>query len=129
MADRITRDELRTLVDHGEATVVEALGVDHFNQGHIPGAIQIDYERVAQQAPDRLPDKDAAIEQFEVASRVNPLDPAIVVYCASEPCPNSDIAANKLVALGYSDVREYAEGKAGWVEAGLPLESGVGATV
>ena len=113
MADRITRDELRTLVDHGEATVVEGLGVDHFNQGHIPGAIQIDYERVAQQAPDRLPDKDAAI----------------VVYCASEPCPNSDIAANKLVALGYSDVREYAEGKAGWVEAGLPLESGVGATV
>jgi hypothetical protein len=39
--------------------------------------------------------------------------------------PNSDIAANKLVALGYTNVREYAEGNADWIEAGLPVESGV----
>ena len=24
--------------------------------------------------------------------------------------------------MGYSNVRDYAEGKAGWVDAGLPVE-------
>jgi hypothetical protein len=27
--------------------------------------------------------------------------------------------------LGYTDVREYAEGKADWIEAGLPVEARV----
>ena len=57
-------------------------------------------------APALLPDKDAAI----------------VVYCANEPCPNSGIATHVLRKLGYTDVRDYAEGKADWVEAGLALE-------
>ena len=29
-----------------------------------------------------------------------------------------------LTKLGYTDVREYAEGKDDWREAGLPLEHG-----
>jgi rhodanese-related sulfurtransferase len=47
--------------------------------------------------------------------------------CASLECRNSEIAANKLIALGYTNVREYAEGKADWIEAGLPVESSVAA--
>jgi rhodanese-related sulfurtransferase len=35
------------------------------------------------------------------------------------------IAAHVLRKLGYTDVRDYAEGKQGWREAGLPLEIGV----
>jgi rhodanese-related sulfurtransferase len=27
--------------------------------------------------------------------------------------------------LGYADVRNYADGKQGWREAGLPLEAGI----
>jgi rhodanese-related sulfurtransferase len=45
-----------------------------------------------------------------------------VTYCASLTCRNSEIAANKLIALGYTNVRDYAEGKADWIEAGLPVE-------
>ncbi len=26
--------------------------------------------------------------------------------------------------MGYTNVRDYAEGEQGWVEAGLPLETG-----
>lgn len=73
----------------------------------------MDHERVDEQAPERLPDKDAAI----------------VTYCASLACPNSAIAANWLVALGYTNVREYAAGIADWIEAGLPVEGEVGAGV
>jgi len=38
-------------------------------------------------------------------------------------------AANQLVAMGYTGVRRYAEGKQDWQEAGLPLEAEVPASV
>jgi hypothetical protein len=54
-------------------------------------------------------------------------DPLGHVYCANLPCQNSTIAAERLVELGYTDVREYAEGKQDWIEAGYPIERGVAA--
>ena len=45
------------------------------------------------------------------------------MYCAGAPCPNSGMAASRLAALGYTNVRDYHEGKAEWIDAGLPLES------
>jgi len=113
MAEKITREQVRRMVDTGEATLVHALPEPYFRKEHIPGALQLDHDRVDEQAPERLPDKDAAI----------------VTYCANLACPNSEIAANRLVALGYTDVRQYAEGIADWIEAGLPVEGEVGAAV
>jgi rhodanese-related sulfurtransferase len=113
MVETITREELRELVGAGEVTLVHALPEPYFRKEHIPGALQLDHERVAEQAPERLPDKDARI----------------VTYCADLACPNSEIAANRLIALGYTDVRQYAEGIAGWIEAGLPVEREVRAVV
>jgi rhodanese-related sulfurtransferase len=48
---------------------------------------------------------------------------------ARPPTGPWSIAANRLVALGYTDVREYAEGIADWIDAGLPVEGEVGAAV
>ncbi len=45
----------------------------------------------------------------------------IVVYCASDTCQNSHLAAEALSGAGYTNVRVYGEGKAGWQHAGLPL--------
>jgi rhodanese-related sulfurtransferase len=59
-------------------------------------------------APRLLPDKAAAI----------------VLYCASDTCENSHIAARRLGELGYTDVRVYAGGKKDWEGAGLPFENG-----
>lgn len=108
MPTSITRDELKQLVDDGEITVVEALPAMHFEQQHIPGAINIPHDDVDAQAPNLLPDKGAAI----------------VTYCANTPCKNSGVAAAKLEKLGYTNVREYVEGKDDWVAAGLPTEPG-----
>jgi rhodanese-related sulfurtransferase len=102
----ISRTELQSLIEAGTVTLVEALPASYFDQGHIPGAINIPHTEVRELAPELLPDKDAAI----------------VVYCANEPCPNSGIATHVLLKLGYTNVRDYAEGKADWVESGLPLE-------
>jgi rhodanese-related sulfurtransferase len=107
MTNTITREELRSAIDAGEVTVVETLRAEHFEQGHLPGAIHIHYEAVRDDACELLPDKHAAI----------------VTYCSNAACPNSHIAANQLIALSYTDVRRYPEGKDDWVAAGLPLEA------
>jgi rhodanese-related sulfurtransferase len=48
----------------------------------------------------------------------------IVVYCANLACPSSRLAAERLVALGYRNVLEYADGKQDWLAAGYPTERG-----
>ncbi len=109
MAQKIQRDELEQAIGAGAVTVVETLRAEHFADGHLPGAIHIHFEQIAQQAPSLLPDKDAAI----------------VTYCSNTACRNSEAAANQLTAMGYTNVRKYAEGKEDWQQAGLPLETAV----
>jgi rhodanese-related sulfurtransferase len=107
MAPKITIDELRERIDgNPELVLVEALPEQYYRHSHLPGAINIPHDSVDELAGALLPDKHAEI----------------VVYCASGPCRNSGIAANRLVALGYTQVADYHEGKAEWVEAGLPVE-------
>ena len=109
MAKTITRPELERAINDGEVTVVETLRDEHYAQGHLPGAIHIHFEDVRSRAPELLPDKDAPI----------------VTYCSNTACRNSEIAANQLSAMGYTNVRKYAQGKQDWQEAGLPLETAV----
>jgi rhodanese-related sulfurtransferase len=109
MVPTITLSELKDkLVAGEEVTLVEALGPLYFEEAHLPGAINIPHDHVDELASTLLPDKEAQI----------------VVYCANGPCKNSGIAAKRLLELGYTNVRDYHEGKAEWVEAGLPTESG-----
>ena len=108
MVDKITRDELRGLLDAGEGIVlIEALPDKYYRDGHLPGALNLPHDEVDARAPALLPDNSAPI----------------VVYCASALCRNSGIAAERLTALGYGNVRDYHEGKQGWIEAGLPTET------
>jgi rhodanese-related sulfurtransferase len=107
MVTKITRQELQAKLARGESPVLlEALPAKYYRPEHLPGARNMPHDQVDALAPVLAPDKDAEI----------------VVYCANLPCRNSEIAAERLVALGYTRVREYAEGKADWKEAGLPLE-------
>ena len=107
MSTTITRDELWAAIDAGEATVIETLGPMYFADQHLPGAINLPHTDVVQVAGDLLPDRDALV----------------VTYCSNAACQNSDIAANQLVAMGYTNVRRDVEGKQDWTDAGLPVES------
>lgn len=109
MTSLITRDQIKGKLDGGEDTViVEALPLMYYQDAHLPGAFNLPHDQVDALAPELLPDKDREI----------------VVYCSNLACQNSSIAANRLTALGYRNVRKYAEGKQDWIEAGLPTESG-----
>jgi len=88
--------------------LVEALPRKYFDDGHLPGARHMPHDQVRALAPTVLPDLHAEI----------------VVYCASDICQNSHIAARVLQQIGYTNVAVYAGGKKDWSEAGLPLERG-----
>jgi rhodanese-related sulfurtransferase len=104
----ITRDELRAAIDAGTVTVVDALGGEYYAKQHLPGAVPLVEDDVATHAGALLPDRSAPI----------------VTYCSNPACPNSQRVADKLVVLGYTNVRKYRGGIEDWVGAGLPTESG-----
>ena len=105
---RITRQQLEEEIRARRVTVVEALPERYYVDGHLPGALHLPHDRVPEQAPALLADKQAQI----------------VVYCANVNCQNSHQAAHALTKLGYRNVAVYAEGKQDWIGAGLPLEKG-----
>jgi rhodanese-related sulfurtransferase len=106
MKNLIDRTDLQTKLADPRLVLLEALPVTYYNQGHLPGARWFPHDRAKELAPVAAPRKD---------------DP-IVVYCASDTCQNSHVAAKVLADLGYLDVHVYAGGKADWAAAGLPLE-------
>lgn len=107
--NQISRQELQARMQGNRPpTLVEALPVKYYQDGHLPGAVHLPHDRVRQLATTLLPNRDTEI----------------VVYCASATCQNSHIAAGVLASLGYRDVKVYAGGKQDWTEAGLPLEPG-----
>jgi len=109
MTALISRDELKAAIDRHEVTVVDALPESYYSQQHIPGAVNLVESDVVGRAAQLLPHKDAAI----------------VVYCSNAACGNSQAVATVLAKLGYSDVRKYRDGIQDWVDAGLPVETGV----
>ena len=77
-----------------------------YARSHLPGAINLPLEWVDERGPRRIPD----------------LDTEVVVYCVDVDCDSSVLVAERLIELGYRNVRHYRGGKSDWVEAGLPLE-------
>jgi rhodanese-related sulfurtransferase len=99
------REELRALLAVSGARLVEALGPMYFADAHLPGAVNIPPDLVAELAADLLPDTSALV----------------VIYCSDELCSSSVVVARRLLDLGYADVARYAGGKQDWIAAGLPV--------
>lgn len=105
----ITREELRAKMDAGDDFVlVDALAPMSYARSRLPGAINLPLEWVDERSARRIPDPDTEV----------------VVYCVDVDCDSSVRVGERLVQLGYRNVRHYAGGKADWVGAGLALERG-----
>ena len=88
--EQITPDEAKALMDSEEGYVIlDVRTPEEYAEGHIAGAILIpDYE-IGEKAESILTDKDQLI----------------LVYCRSGR--RSKNAANELVALGYTNIKEF----------------------
>jgi rhodanese-related sulfurtransferase len=103
----VTADELLRKIDEGESFVlVDALPPMSYAHSHLPGAINLPPSAIDPDAARRIPDRNTEI----------------VVYCANPDCEDSVVTAQRLHALGYTNVRHYPGGKNEWREKGLPLE-------
>ncbi len=104
----ITADELLRKLESGDDLIlVDALAPMIYAHSHLPRAINL---------------PPSAVEVTRLAKRIPELGTEIVVYCANPDCDDSIVTAQKLEALGYSNVRHYPGGKDEWRDRGLPLE-------
>lgn len=106
MPNTITAEELKEKIDRGDDfALVETLLPREYEQWHLPGAINIHFNKIGAKAREQLSE-----------------DQEIVVYCHDEECNASPIAAKKLRKLGYEHVIEFPGGKSAWKAAGYPIE-------
>lgn len=86
----ISAKEAKQIMDSQEGYIIlDVRAREEYDAGHIPGAIVIPHTEVEERAAEELPDTDQLI----------------LVYCRSGR--RSKIAAEILVDLGYTNIREF----------------------
>ena len=86
----ITAEEAKQIMDSEEGYIIlDVRTQEEYDQGHIPGAIVISHEEIEEKAEEVLTDKDQLI----------------LVYCRSGR--RSKLAAEALVELGYTNIKEF----------------------
>ena len=86
----ITAQEAKQIMDTQEGYIIlDTRAQYEYDEGHIPGAIVIPHDEIEEKAEQMLPDKDQLI----------------LVYCRSGR--RSKIAAEALVELGYTNIKEF----------------------
>ena len=86
----ITAEEAKQIMDTEEGYIIlDARTQEEYDEGHIPSAIVISHEEIAEKAEKVLTDKNQMI----------------LVYCRSGR--RSKIAAEALVELGYTNIKEF----------------------
>ena len=90
MYEQISQDEARLLMaEEEDGIILDVRTKEEYAEGHIPGAICVPNENIGTDMPEELPDKEQLI----------------LVYCRSGN--RSKKAAEKLVKIGYSNVKEF----------------------
>ena len=86
----ITAEEAKQIMDSEEGYIIlDTRTQAEYDEGHIPGAIVISHDEITEKAAEMLPDKDQLI----------------LVYCRSGR--RSKLAAEALVKLGYTNIKEF----------------------
>lgn len=106
----ITTAELKKKMDSGEDfALIEVLGPETFAEFHLPGARNVPVDDGFEEDIQKVvPDKNQLV----------------VVYCRDIECHASAKAVRRMELLGYTNVLEYHNGKAGWRAMGLPIRDG-----
>lgn len=98
---------LEMQVNDQDFKLVDVLSEKGFNEGHIPGAINIPIDNL----------NEGTLLEKQITQ-----DDTIIVYCASYACQKSTKAAKRLLEMGYEKTFDFKAGKRGWRRAGLQLE-------
>ena len=100
--DQVGREELLRRVALGQATVIDVRPAEEYAAGHIPGAVSIPVEELAERLAEL------------------PRDQEIVAYCRGAYCVLAHDAVRLLAAHGHP-ARRLADGMLEWRLADLPV--------
>jgi rhodanese-related sulfurtransferase len=101
-------EKAKALFDGKTALFIDARGEDAFEEGHIPGAMNVPYDQL--------------VDYYESLTASVATDRLIVVYCWSKTCDFSDSLASELVLMGYTNIVIFRGGWEEWQAAGFPTE-------
>jgi thiosulfate sulfurtransferase len=102
---RISIDELKALMEKNAVLVIDVRDPESFAKGRIPGAVNVDYTQIFQQA-----------ERFKDEKRT------IVTYCACAREMTSARAAVDLAAKGIPGAKALVGGWDDWVQRREKIE-------
>jgi rhodanese-related sulfurtransferase len=104
--------EFRSAVETGSALILDARPSVFFEQGHVPGALNLARDDFARDYRHLSPSLKSAA------------DKPIIVYCSGGDCHDSRLVANALLSLGFSNVSVFTGGWEAWSAARLPTSIG-----
>ncbi len=96
----------KALHDRG-VTFVDVRGEDLWKNGHIPGAVNLDWKKTFNEA---------------ALSKIVAKDQEVVIYCMGPRCLRSSKASAKAVGWGYEKIYYLRDGVPGWKAAGYAVE-------
>lgn len=105
-------DEFRSAVHRKSALILDARPSVFFEQGHVPGALNL--------ARDDFAHDYRGLSKILKATTDKP----IIVYCSGGACHDSRLVANALLNLGFNKVSVFTGGWDAWSAAGLPVSKG-----
>lgn len=106
-AGELPKERVKALMEAGTVVLVDARSEKEYTEGHLPGAINIPYEKFVDYYNDLLDDV--------------PMESSVICYCRSVTCDLSDQLVRELKLMGYQTVVLYRGGWDEWIEAGYPV--------
>ncbi len=98
----ITATQLKEKIDQiPDLTIINVLNDETYIDCHIPGSINIPYDRLLETVASWDKEKE------------------IVLYCAQSSCPKSKEAYELLTDLGFYHLFEYSGGMKDWIKKGF----------
>jgi len=101
----ISHEELTKAVKEGKVALIDCNGTDSYKAGHIPGAVNFATDKA--KLAEKLPAEKSAL---------------VVAYCGNPNCNAYAAGAAEAKKLGYTNVKHYSAGIAGWKKSGEKTE-------
>lgn len=105
----VNLEQAYTLFQQGQALFIDARTPEEYAELHIPRALHLTLERLAESKGQAVAGLDR--------------DREIVVYCGQVSCNSALKVAEKLQTLGFTRVAVYLGGFRAWDEAGYPADT------